>query len=284
VPLAALAYAIHTGGTLHVQSGNTLYVGRGTISTNGTVKVDGTLVGNAEALLSLGLGKITGTATIISSSKPFPSSDVPDKYAAIGTAISPGSTIDKLVLGPGYNPYGTPNSNGVYVIRASGDITLKNTRIYGTLVVINPGKKLTIDGQVNISPVRADFPALIVSGNCVIQFTSSGTPLSESGQGVNFNPPGAPYAGVSDTNTLGTYPSEIRGLVHVTGTLNMAKDGVIRGAVLCESTGGLLTDAVYIQDDREIFYDSRLYTSPPRWYTSSVPMKVVSGSWVQVTD
>jgi hypothetical protein len=283
IPLPALKYPLHTAGLLHVQSSDTLYVGAASVSTNGNLRVDGTLVGNAEALLSVGLGKVTGTTTIAAAAKALPTSDVPEKYAALGTLISPGSSIDKQVLGPGCNPYGAPNANGVYVIRSSNDITLTNTRIYGTLIIINPGKTVTIGGQVNITPIRTDFPTLIINGNCVMQFTSSGTPLSEAAQGVNYNPPGAPYGGISDADKLGAYPSEIRGLIHVTGTLTLAKDGVIRGGILCEAAP-LLSDAVVIQDDREIFYDSRLFSSPPRWYTTSVPMKVVSGSWIQITD
>jgi hypothetical protein len=91
-----------------------------------------------------------------------------------------------------------------------------------------------------------------------------------------------PYNGVTNTSTADTYPSEIRGLVHVTGTVTLSNGGVIRGAVLCESAA--TGDAVDIPDDREIFYDPTLFTAPPRWYTSSVPMKVVPQSWIQVVD
>ena len=45
------------------------------------------------------------------------------EYTPVGTAISYGSTggqLRNLVLGPGRNPYGTTNAQGVYVIDAGG--------------------------------------------------------------------------------------------------------------------------------------------------------------------
>jgi hypothetical protein len=79
-----------------------------------------------------------------------------------------------------------------------------------------------------------------------------------------------------------TFPSEIRGLVHVTGQVSLIKDGIVRGAILCESADS--SAAIDMSDDREIFYDPKIFTAPPRWYTSSVPMKVVQGSWTQLID
>jgi hypothetical protein len=281
-PLPALAYPLHTGGQIHVNAGRRLTAKLATVSTNGDLRNDGTITGNVEALTVSNRGNVNGTVTWGVAAKAFPASTVPEMYASLGTLIIPGSTIDKRVLGPGYNPWGATNADGVYVIRTSSDLTIKNTRIYGTLVVICPGNKVTLDGQVLLQPARADYPALIVNGNVVLQYTSTNTPLSESDQGTNYNPTGAAYLGASDGDHVDQYPSEIQGLLHVTGTLEVQQDSLVRGAVLCESTAG--TDAVRYSQDAEIVYDPNLYTNPPQGYTTEVKMVPQSGSWQQVVN
>ena len=281
-PMPALACALHTGGQLHVNSGKRLTAKLATISTNGSLRNDGTITGNVEASSASNAGNINGILRLGVSSKAFPDSGVPEMYASLGTLISPGGTINKRVLGPGFNPWGAANPEGVYVIRTSSDLTITNTRINGTLVVICPGHKVTLGGQVLLQPFRPDYPALVVNGNLLFQYTSTNTPLSESAQGANYNPSGAPYLGASDGDTGDQYPSEIDGLVHVTGTLNVQSDALVRGAVVCEFPGG--TDAVRFEANNEIVYDPTLFTNPPQGYTTAVPMVPQAGSWRQVVN
>lgn len=282
VPLPALRYALHTGGQLRVLSGKQLIAAGATVSTNGSLRNDGIIVGNVEAGTAVNVGIISGTVTLGAPPKAFPDPGVPEMYAAKGTLINPGNTIDKQVLSHGRNPWGATNPNGVYVIRTTSDLTIRNTRIYGTLVVICPGRKVTLDAQVLLQPYRPDYPVLIVNGNAVFQYTSAGTPLSEAALSTNFNPSGAPYQGSSDTDLTDQYPSEIQGLVHVTGTLSFPQSGVIRGAVICESTA--LADAVDCAGVTEIVYDPNLYANPPEGYTVAVKMLVQPGSWQQCVD
>jgi hypothetical protein len=235
-----------------------------------------------EALTASTPGNVNGTLALGVPSKAFPASTVPEMYASLGTAIIPGNTIDKRVLAPGYNPWGATNADGVYVVRTTSDLTIKNTRICGTLVVICPGHKVTLDGRVLLQPARSDFPALIVNGNLALNYSSTSTTLSESDQSTNYNPAGAPYLGVADSDTADQYPSEIQGLVHVTGTLDFSKDSLVRGVVICESAAS--SDAVECHDSAEIVYDSRLYLNSdyiPQGYTTAVPMVPKAGSWQQ---
>jgi hypothetical protein len=281
-PLEALRHPIHVGGQLQIRPGAQLFIGNSPISTNGALANNGVLFGSAECQTADPAGIATGSIKTGAPAKPFPAPNVPDRYAAIATLIDPGNSLDRTVLGPGANPFGVANPSGVYVVRPSGDLTVKDARIYGTLVVIlSPGRKLRVEGSVNIEPSQKDMPALIVKGDAELSFTSAGTPLSEGSVRVNFNPNGAPYAGVTDGDRSDLYPSQIKGLIHVTGRVLLQNDGVIRGAILCESTAS--TDAL-ATDTREIFYDPDIYKNPPRHYTASVPMVPMRGSYRRVVD
>ena len=284
-PLPALACALHTGGQIHIRAGKRLTAKFATLSTNGDLRNDGTITGNVEALTASTPGNVNGMLALGVPSKAFPASTVPEMYASLGTTIVPGDTINKRVLAPGYNPWGATNADGVYVIRTTGNLTIKNTRICGTLVVICPGHTVTLEGQVLLQPARSDYPALIVNGNLVLKYSSTGTTLSESTQNTNYNPAGAPYQGVADSDTADQYPCEIQGLVHVIGTLDFADDSLVRGAVICESAAS--SDAVQSHDSAEIVYDPRLYSNSayiPQGYTTAVPMVPQAGSWQQCVN
>jgi len=281
IPLPALAYPLHTGGQLHVNAGKTLTANAATLSTNGALRNDGTILGSVEVSWVQNLGIVTGTVTTGSPARAFPPAGVVDLYANLGTEISPGNTIDKQVLTPGRNPWGATNPDGVYVIRTTSDLVIKNSRIQGTLLVICPGKKVTLDTGVLLQPYRSDYPALIVDGDAILQY-SSDKALSESTAATNFNPPGAAYKGVADSDTSDEYPSEIQGLVHVRGSLNLKNAALLRGIAIAESTN--TTDAVRFEGTNEIAYDRNLYLSPPQGYTTAVQMQPAPGSWRQVAD
>jgi hypothetical protein len=282
-PLAALRHPIHAAGRLRIRPPHQLYVGNAAVSTNGTFENNGVLHGSAQCLTASPAGLITGTLTTGVDAKAMPATDVAERYAAIGTRISPeGNELDRRLLGPGVNPFGSPNPLGIYVVRASGDFRVRRSRVLGTLVIFVPsGSEVTFEDEVNIQPARPDLPAVIVRGNAEFQFTSAGTPLSELAEDRNFNRVGAPYLGVEDGDRVDVYPSRITGLIHVTGTVDLRNDGAIHGAILCESTSS--TGAVET-DTREIFYDPELYRNPPRHYTSGVPMVPLRGSYVRVVD
>ena len=97
---------------------------------------------------------------------------------------------------------------------------------------------------------------------------------------MNFNPAGAAYAGVTDSDTSDSYPSEIVGLVHVKGTVVMEQNALVRGALISES--GALADAVNIRGNSSVVHVPTLTTNPPMGYTSAVTMSAQRGSFRQV--
>jgi hypothetical protein len=282
-PLPALQYAIHTAGELHVASNRVLNAGFSKVSTNSSFRNEKTIIGNIEAYSTTLAGNVAGTTTLLATSKAFPPSSVLDTYALLGAEISPVSPIDKQVLTPGSNPWGSTNAEGVYVIRPSNDFVIQNTRIHGTLVIVCPaGRKVTLSGQVLMQPYRSDYPSLIVYGNVEFNCTGSGATLSEVTQNTNYNPTGSAYLGSTNSTKTDIYPSEIQGLVHVYGTVNFLQNTTIRGLLLCESNSG--ADAVACNANPTIIYDANLYKFPPQGYASSVPMVAQPSSWSRVVN
>ena len=285
VPIDAIGRAMHVGGQLRVRGGKKLNAGNATISTNGSLYNEGTIVGNVIAGLSLFTGTIQGeTAIPTLMPTPMPDANVAAMYTQIGTAISAGSSIDKRALGPGYNPWGAANADGVYIWNGgSNDLVLKDSRIVGTLVVtLAAGKKLSIENDISMMPGRPDFPALIVIGGEVLIKHEAGT-FAESGIGVNLNPTGVPSAdGSTDSDQTDSYTSEIQGLVHVKGSIRFEKDGPVRGAVICESTA--TSAAVDVTESMSITYMPSLFTTPLRGYTKRVDMVLQRGSWERVVE
>jgi hypothetical protein len=280
IPLDSLAYAAHAGGEFHIRSGKTLKSAGGVISSNQRLRNDGTITGGIHVNSVNPLGIVRGTpVNTAGGTKPVPSATIIDKYAALGTELVTGGSIDKKVIAPGYTSYGPTNPNGVYVCRTTGNLTIKNSRIHGTLVVIIPSdKQLQIDNNVLIHPYRTDYPTIICSNDGEFQYQSGLTTLSETVLATNFNPPGAPYNGVTNILPTDLYPSEIQGLVHFMGKLKMKQTARIRGVVLTSETGA---DSIDIEDTPELIYTPSLFTSPPQWYTKEVRMPVQLGTWSQ---
>jgi hypothetical protein len=178
-------------------------------------------------------------------------------------------SFDKDVLTPLCNTYGGGTApDGLYYIDTLGnDLTIKGTRIHGTLVVDAVGKRVILDDAVFLRNYQADYPVLIVNGDLEVKHKSASKPLSESAWGTNFNPPGAPYQGGTDADQLDTYPNEVRGLVHATGNLKMDQTACVRGVVLC---GG----GVVCKNDHELVHDPSIAANPPDGYGTEGTMEV----------
>ncbi|MBU0719303.1 MAG: hypothetical protein KJ749_13725 [Planctomycetes bacterium] len=278
-PLEALNTCLHAAGEIQVKAGDSVTVTGAPLSTNGNLRKDGIVYGDAQAATLSGGGTITGTATIPAPPKDFPDPGVLDTYRALATAAPLGITsIEGSVIGPGFTTWGITNPDGVYYIDTTGkDISIKESRIYGTLVVNAPGKKLVLEDPVFIHPARADYPALIVNGNVEFKYKSDVTVLSEFTYLTNYNPIGVPYEGASDPDLGDNYPNEVRGLVHVFGTITFIESARVRGVVLAEST-------VVCDKANEIVHDPALYTNPPMGYTAPPAMKISPGTWQRVVD
>jgi len=277
-PLEALNSCLHAAGAVTVVSGKSIAVSGAALSTNTTLDNAGTITGDAEAGAVAQTGTITGTLTVPADARQMPDATVVSDYVGRATVIPYTATIDKQVLSPGSNPWGPADPNGMYFLDTGGQaLLIENTRIHGTLIVDTGGNMLTLDNAVFLHPYGSDRPVLIVNGNAELRFKSDTLLLSESEQTTNFNPFGASYEDVWDDDTLDEYPNEIRGLIHVTGSLNLQDTARVAGVIICQG-------AVTCEGFNSIIHDPGLYTSPPEGYTYVERMTVSPGSWKQVVD
>jgi hypothetical protein len=277
-PLAALNTCLHASGLVQIKAGKRIAAVGAPVSTNGQLDNDGMLDGDAEAQSVVDVGTITGTLTVPAPKKRMPDAAVIARYLSKATSVPYAATIEKAVLAPGCNPWGPADPNGLYYINTNGaNLTIKNSRIHGTLIVKTSGGTLTLDDRMFLQNYRSDFPVLLVDGNVIIKYQSLGATLSEVTNGTNYNPMGAPYEGVSDADMLDEYPSEIRGLVHIKGTLSLQQSARIIGVVICDGP-------VYGEEVNTITHNPGLYTSPPDGYTYVDGMQISPHSWKQVVD
>lgn len=279
--LNSLSACLAVGGQVEVTVGNALTLTGSNLTSNDVVTNNGTIYGNVEAQSLVGAGTVVGEVTTGAAPKTMPTAGVFDTYKDMATTISPGAAIDQKVLSSASNPWGEANSDGIYYVHLVQDnLRITNSRIYGTLVVkCNPGRKVIIGGPAAAALLhnyREDHPVLVVQGDLELELASDTVNLTESGAGVNFNPPGTPYSGQMDTDQADSYPNEIQGLVHVTGNLTIKSTSRVRGVVICE---GKAT----IEGTNEIIYDSSMSQNPPSGYSSGTG-EVRPGLWQRVVE
>jgi hypothetical protein len=275
-PLDVLDTTIHAGQTLQITSSANLSVSGAPASTSGNLQNDGTLSGDVEAATQTGGGSATGQSTIPAPSKPLPSVSVVSMYQGVATTLPWSGNMTQKVIAPGFNDYGGGlNTNGVYYLDTSGnDLAITNTRISGTLVINAPGKKVTISDKALLQNFKSDYPVLIINGNASFEFTgAAANGLSESAQGRNYNPAGAAYAGQTDADTTDTYPSEIAGLVHVLGNVDLkSAPARFRGTIVAHGN-------VVVSHQPNITYLTSMSGDPPWGYVSYATLNVSQGSW-----
>jgi hypothetical protein len=221
---------------------------RDSINGGGTVTVTGTTgtsslrptrpatynanaqIGVTPAAFREAVEAVNGAATM---TVPEPAENLFTYYSSIGTLINvTGDTkYDGVLFSPTSNPAGTGvNAKGVYVINANGKkVDFEDTRVFGTLVIINAHAQSAIGSRVSMSPAASDMPTLLVDGS--IDFGMEMNDLTESGAGRNLNPTGAPYLGATDSDTSDQYPSRIRGLVYVSGNAQISGSSVFEGVL-----------------------------------------------------
>ena len=281
--LSSLESAIHSDDSLTVGSNTTLTVDEEASSnTDVSAFASGASIdGDAWAA-----GIVTGTVTGSSQSSMSPDREMPDSttvfdyYITQGTTINysdlPSGEIDKQLISPNSNPFGSEtNSLGIYVIDCDGNtIVIKDSRILGTIVLLDVGANSQIDKDIHWEPVVSTYPALLVDGDLEMKWHGDHT-LDESKAGVNFNPTGSPYLSVEDSDTDDEYPGVIRGLIYIAGKLDITHECVLEGVVIVE-------DVCNVNDNTSISYDSSILSQPPPGFTSGTEMQIVPGTWQRV--
>jgi hypothetical protein len=282
-PMPCLNAALFANQHVHVGPGKNLIL-RGAhayandvFTINLSASVEGTIL--CKTLINLG-GTIVGVSVTGVGPLEAPATEVMDDYQALATTIPFSGQLKDNVLAAGRNPWGATNTDGVYYIDTGNqDIELKQFRLHGTLVIrCGAGKTVTLKDAVNLQNFRANYPTLITDGR--IKFAIEGTTmdLSESSAGVNFNPVGAPFNGVSDSDQTDFYPNEIRGVVHSYQNIRFEESARVFGAVIAGS------GTVEIESDHLLIeYDPAFKTNPPIGYRT-VKMEVEAGSWGRDVD
>jgi len=224
------------------------------------------------------LSKATLTVTCSNNTAPF----AVDKVSLTDASLpSNAYVMDRILLSPNSNPYGAPNSQGIYVIDCNNQpVTIGPCRIVGTLVLLNAGSNTTIQGPITWEPAVLGYPALLADKSVIISANSS-VGLSEATFGVNFNPPGTPYpyvGGTSNTTANDGFPCVINGIIYCGGNVSFSAAPSINGCVV--AAGWALPNYQSVN----LTYNNASYVTPPPGFISPLPvLKPVPGSWQRVT-
>ena len=187
--------------------------------------------------------------------------------------------IDRQVLSPSVNPFGSQQTNpqGIYVINCGNkDVIVGHSRIVGTLVLVKPGAGSLIQGPVIWEPAVINYPALLTDTQLKIGFDSSAG-LDEVTLNINFNPPGTPYpyaGGTSNTTLTESYPSKITGLLYTTKDWTFSGAPNIFGVVIADKTIKVNATSLNLN-----YGNTYLNDPPPGFELGGITMKVVPGTW-----
>jgi len=277
-PLEALASCIAADSRIEVKRRRSVKLDDGVLASNDRLTNQGVIDGDVQAAKINGKGTVTGDVTVPAPPKAMPPDGTFDAYRDVATRLPRLREITRTVLSPSSNPWGAPNTDGVYYIDTQNrNLTITGARIHGTLVVkCGRKRKVIVDAAVFMHNYRQDHPVLIVDGDVELTYDSAGTDLRESAWRTNFNPSGTPYDGATDGDRRDSYPNEIRGLVHVTGQLTMKSTSRVRGAIICEGS-------VTFDGKNQIIHDSDVLATPPSGYTTG-DAAVRHDGWTRVVQ
>lgn len=283
--LTCLQVAMHAGLGLTFNSA-TVQSNQLTVSSNaGATASSANVYPKVEVVTTATGTKYWSSVTTGIIPRTMPDATVFNYYTTNGTTIaysdipsvSGKKTIEKCLLSPNNNPlgFGPKNASGIYVINCGlGSLRIRDCRIVGTLVILNPGT-FSVENSVLWEPAVANYPSLLVSGSATLSFTN--TALSESTLSYNFNPAGTPYQGINDTDKVDTYPSVMNGLVYVSGAVTTQSNVTINGVLIAGTT-------VTAQNTLSLSYLSTFYDNPPPGFGSTPEMVISPGTWKQLVD
>ena len=256
-----------------------------TCDLSGGMIVDSDVEANAGTTGATFLGSVDNAGPV----RTMPNAvTVLDYYLANGTTIDFTDlpliggvrTIDRTYLGPDSNPYGlgTTNSEGIYVVNCLQAelpqvIRIQDSRIVGTLVILDSASTSKTTGALNWSPAIANFPAVLCTGQLAFDHNRN-TLLNETTLSTNFNP-------TEDVDTLDVYPTVIKGIVYTEGNVDFSSNPAFNGAIVA---GGALN---MTSGNPDLIYDSQFAANPPPGFesgTGSGDMKIVKGTWFHATS
>jgi hypothetical protein len=183
-------------------------------------------------------------------------------------------TICRKLLSPSSNPFGAEtNPQGIYLIDLADDkVFIKYSRIVGTLVLIRPHTDSRIGDNAPLTwePAVAGLPALLATEKD-LTIDPSNAGLVESDLQVNFNPPGTPYAGSSDSDLSDTYASEIKGLIYCTHKLKFMNQASLTGAAVAGNN-------IEVTGPFDVTYNPSYFHNPPPGFNGPEEIRVLLNS------
>jgi hypothetical protein len=192
--------------------------------------------------------------------------------------------IDRQLLSPSVNPYGSQQTNGqgIYVINcASKNVVVGRARIAGTLVFLNPGNNSLIQGPVIWEPAVYNYPSVLTDSALEVGFNSS-LGLDEAALNINLNPPGTPYpfqGGTANPTLTDTYPSKINGLLYSTNDWNFSGTPAISGVIVADHNVKITATSLTLN-----YLNTFLTTPPPGFDLGATSLKIVPGYWKRAVN
>ncbi len=282
----ALRCAVHAAGDVTISANAVATLGP--ISCNAGVNNSAQPTADIETATLTSTGFINGYVQSGLAPKTMPGNAGASNLAAVATPIAysaTGGTIDQEILTPTLNTIsGTTNANGVYSITIPllSTLRIRRSRLQASLVVtLLATSQLVVLDENLWDPASPGLPALVVQGGALLAgVTLGGSPtsasLSEAANSTNYNPAGAPYAGISDSDKTDTYASELHGLYHISSTAPVTINSNLR-TVGCIIAGG----AVTISTAARLAANPTLLSSPPSGYAdpANSAMRVSQGTY-----
>ncbi|MEQ9406107.1 MAG: hypothetical protein RIK87_00210 [Fuerstiella sp.] len=291
-PLSCLQTSLHADRDLDLDFG-TITSGQ-IISTNRDAGAANGVTVNADVQAS---GSISGATYNGVNTAGYPSRGMPDPatlfdyYASNGTEIPITSLpqlagvrfLEEVVLSPATSSWGPTDADGVYVIDCrKATLVIRNCRIVGTLVILNPGSDSRIEQSVSMEAAIDYFPTLLVDDDFELSFSQ--TELTESSFAVSFNPPSTPFPYLQgsgsnqDIDYSDSYPSRITGLVYIAGRLHVPGNApTVHGCVVVGSRFELGAA------DLRLKYRRTWFNFPPPGFTVGDVMDIAPGTWRRET-
>ncbi len=281
-PLNCLDYALAAKDSIEPQA-FAMWCSDGLIGTGQSVTVNaaGSLTADCHYGGSVS-GVVYGTLSPLPASLEVPPASIIDEYAQRGLAISAAQlpmtfgtlVIDRKLLSSQTNTIsGTVSPSGIYVIDCENNpISISNSRLACTLVLKNVGANSSVSQSVHWEAAKVNYPVLLVDGDFDFAMTKQG--LRESTVGINLNPAGTPFRGMEDSSMTTVYPSQIRGLVYVSGRINL------NNAFAENDIYGVLVGGANVRGVGDLFLNYRnifqLY--PPPGFRSYDQVRMAAGT------
>ncbi|MDA1017122.1 MAG: hypothetical protein O3A00_22015 [Planctomycetota bacterium] len=290
--LQCSAYAVG-----NITQSSTSTTNGGPFASQSLLYVGSEIIGDAEGnpVTISGTGSVTGTVTDPGPNRTMPSAGVWDTYMALATPIpftnfpvdpvnSNKREFNRQLLGATVNPFGPTDADGVYYIQipAGKHLNVTKSRIHATLLIeLGAGAKFDTQQSCMWDPYNGNnYPCAIVksSGNADFDLMSSNATLKEQqAPKFNYNPPGEPYDGETDTDESDQRVPIMRGLFHIIGSgvnTTLASNLTIEGVFITE---GALT----LGANLTINVNPAIFSNPPLGYSAATgDMSAIAGTWL----